>query len=128
MRWACKSAIVLWAACSGTLSANPDCDQELAERGFSRCAICHSSEPGAGHGVGPNLHGIVGREIASHEDFFYSDALASIDGSWTADRLDAFLADPAAFAPGTTMGFGGLPAARERAAVICELATGGGSQ
>lgn len=128
MGWISWGSVLLLSAASGPLLADESCDRALAERVFSRCAICHSTRPDTGHGVGPNLHAIVGREIASHEDFFYSEALAGIDGTWTEDSLGAFLANPAAFAPGTTMGFGGLASAGERSAVICHLAAESGDQ
>jgi len=33
------------------------------------CAVCHSF---AGHGTGPNLKGVAGRNLASAEGFGYS--------------------------------------------------------
>jgi len=82
------------------------------------CADCHSADATA-----PSLKGVVGRKIASLADFQYSDALkAKSGGSWTEANLNAFLADPKTFAPGTTM-FGGAPDATQRQAIIDYLKT-----
>ena len=41
--------------------------------------------------------------------------------TWTPENLNAFLTKPAGFAPGTTMGFAGLPKIEDRANVIAYL-------
>jgi cytochrome c len=68
--------------------------------------------------VGPNLRGVIGRPAASDPTFGYSAALRSRSHSWTDAELDAFLADPAAYASGTIMPFAGLKDPADRAAVI----------
>jgi len=40
---------------------------------------------------------------------------------WTAETLDAYLADPRAFMPGNRMAFRGISSAQDRAAVIAWL-------
>lgn len=91
------AAALLWGAAV--------CAQE--ERGMdafqSLCAGCHQIGEGAEIAVGPVLTGVVGRDVAS-TDFDYSDALRAAGGTWSEDTLDAFLTDPDAWAPGTTMG------------------------
>ncbi len=67
------------------------------------CMSCHSMAPDAPDGIGPNLWRIVGRPIASSENYDYSDALRSIDGTWTREALSTFIRDPQAFAPGSSM-------------------------
>ena len=67
------------------------------------CAGCHSLAPAGTDGIGPALWGIVGRDVASRKDFAYSRALASMGGTWTRDRLRAFISNPDAVAPGTQM-------------------------
>jgi cytochrome c2 len=87
---------------------------------FGQCWQCHTlpnEEPPA-H---PNLVGIVGREVASDSAYSYSEALQSVGGIWTEERLDAFLASPSRFAPGTTMSFAGIADGVERRAVIALL-------
>ncbi len=85
---------------------------------FDQCAICHPIDPSGGSGVGPNLRGVVGRPIASSPSYAYSDSLRGKRGRWTEEELDAFLADPGAWAPGTSMPFAGLKDPAERAALI----------
>jgi len=97
------------------------------------CGNCHVFEEGAGNKIGPNLFGVVGRAIASAPDYRYSDALsgkAAAVGTWSHEALDAYLADPAAFAPGTRMSFPGLKNAADRAAIIAwlEALPGGGAR
>jgi cytochrome c len=90
----------------GLLLANADLSS--GERVARRCAACHTFEEGGANGVGPNLWGVVGADIAAHAGFSYSDALTSLDGDWTFEALDAFIENPSAFAPGTAMSFRGL--------------------
>jgi cytochrome c len=82
----------------------------------TRCGDCHSLDP-ASSPVAPSLKGVVGRKIASLGDFQYSDALKAKGGTWTPQALDAFVADPKGFAPGTTM-LGGASDPVERKAII----------
>lgn len=87
------------------------------------CGGCHRLGPDGGHAIGPNLRGIVGREVASAPDYDYSPALLRMEGAWTEERLDRFLADPAGLAPGTSMEFEGLEDAETRRAVVEHLRT-----
>ena len=86
-----------------------------------RCEACHTLNKGGAIRVGPNLYGVVGRPKASFPGFVYSDAVKKLGGSWTYEDLDRFLTKPSAFAPGTKMGFPGLPSGEERADVIAYL-------
>ena len=97
-------------------AANPDQGKQVARK----CTACHSFEAGGPNKVGPNLAGTVGGDIAA-KDFPYSDALKGKEGAWTHEALDAFLANPKGWAPGTKMTFPGLKKPEERAAVISYL-------
>jgi len=118
------------AAIIGVLSAaaGPAAAQGNAKAGarvFRACAACHSLEPGR-HMTGPSLAGIWGRKAATIEGFTrYSPALAESDLRWTAETLDAWLADPAALVPGNRMTFQGLADDRARADLIALLETVG---
>jgi cytochrome c2 len=90
---------------------------EPATHVFAPCSGCHALR-WASHGVGPDLMGVVGRRVASHERFAYSDALRRVGGRWSRARLDGFLRDPAGFAPGTSMEYPGLPDASARATLL----------
>jgi aldose sugar dehydrogenase len=88
---------------------------------FASCQGCHRIETGSAHGIGPDLKGVYERPIAAAPDFAYSTALRGIGGRWTRERLDAYLADPHAFAPGTTMEFPGIADPTERLLLISYL-------
>lgn len=94
-------------------------DPAKGESGFRKCAACHKVEDGA-NGVGPHLHGVVGRPIASVDGYKYSDALPA-DQAWTPENLYAYLENPKGWAPGTKMAFAGLKTSQERANVIAWL-------
>jgi cytochrome c len=96
-------------------------DPAAGERDARVCKACHNFEAGAGAKIGPDLHGVVGRDIASAEGFSYSDALKKQEGNWTYEKLNEFLTNPRAFAPGTKMTFAGFKKPEQRAAVIAYL-------
>jgi len=96
-------------------------DAAAGAKVFRKCKACHRVEADGGNGVGPNLHGVVGRVIASHDGFNYSDALKGKDGAWTYEQLNAFLTKPKDWAPGTKMAFPGLRKDADRANVIAYL-------
>ena len=88
---------------------------EKGEAAAKKCAACHTFGKGEPNRVGPNLYGVVGRERGSHAGFNYSAAMKGKPGKWTVEDLNAFLANPKGFLPGTSMGFVGLPRGSERA-------------
>lgn len=98
--------------------ADPSAGETTAKR---KCAVCHSFDEGGPNKVGPNLHGIVGQEVAAADGFRYSGALQDKGGSWDYAALDAFLADPRGWAQGTRMAFAGLKDEQERVEVISYL-------
>lgn len=104
---------------------------DTTERGAALsvlCAGCHGT-PGTWRAgmVGPSLDGFWDRPIASDRSFEYSVALRAISDNgetrWTARSLDAFLANPRAFAPGTKMEFRGFLNPDDRQAIIEHLKT-----
>lgn len=103
----------------GVLLASADAG--AGEGVAKKCAACHSFEEGGANKIGPALHGVVGREIAAAEGFAYSDALASLEGTWDHEHLSQFLADPKGYAPGTKMAFAGVKQDGDRADLILYL-------
>jgi cytochrome c len=90
------------------LSLLAEADVAKGEQDAALCKVCHSFEAGGPNMVGPNLHNVVGAELAKKEGFSYSQALKDKGGAWTYERLDAWLENPQAFAPGTTMAYPGI--------------------
>jgi cytochrome c len=88
-----------------------------------QCQICHNFQEGQGPKVGPDLYGVVGRQIASAPGFNYSAALKGVKGTWTFDELNRWLTDPRAMVPGTAMTFAGISSEKQRANVIAYLDT-----
>ena len=93
----------------------------MGEQVFKRCVACHTIDKGGANGIGPNLHGVVGRAVAAHEGFSYSSALKAKGGTWDAAHLDRFLESPMKYAPGTRMAFAGVIDASDRKALILYL-------
>ena len=91
---------------------------ERGELLYSRCIGCHMLGDGTNHGIGPDLHGVYQRAIASAEGYGYSEGLKGASGKWTEKNLDEFFKSPQTFAPGTTMQVGGIPDQMERKSLI----------
>jgi cytochrome c len=98
-------------------------DPARGQAAAKKCLSCHSLEKGGPNKVGPDLYGVVGRPVASHEGFKYSAALKAKGGNWTFEDLDHFIASPKAAVPGTAMAFAGISQAQERADVLAYLRT-----
>ncbi len=88
---------------------------------FMQCRSCHSIEPGK-NGIGPSLHGVVGKKAASAPGFNYSPALKGAGITWDRASLDKWLSGPAQMVPGTRMILG-VRNEEQRAAVIDYLET-----
>lgn len=94
---------------------------EKGEAVHKKCTSCHSFEAGGPNKIGPNLHGVVGNQVASHEGFAYSDALKAKGGTWGYEELNEFLKNPKAAVPGTKMAFAGVKDDGQRADLIMYL-------
>ena len=88
---------------------------------FKKCASCHNAADGGANGIGPNLWGIIGKPIAKHAGFAYSDVLTAKGGNWDFAAMNEWLANPRKFASGTKMSFAGLAKPEDRANVIVWL-------
>ena len=107
------------------LAAAPAAAQD-ATRGallFLQCRACHTLKAGEPHKAGPNLHAFRAVPSASQPGFAFSPALTKAKLTWSDATLDAWLAGPAKLVPGTTMAFGGVRNADDRAALIAFLKT-----
>lgn len=94
---------------------------EAGRRVFAQCRSCHTINAGGQNRVGPNLHGVFGREIGSVEGFNYSRPVQDADFVWDGDRLDHWLANPQTFLPGNRMAFAGVRDEAQRRDLIAYL-------
>lgn len=92
------------------------------QRLFLRCVACHDVTESKLVKIGPNLKGVVGRQVATQAGFNYSAALKKLSFKWDEAKLSEWLTRPGAVAPGTSMAFEGLPAEADRKALIAFLA------
>ncbi len=103
------------------LAAGPALAADGAGLFADQCASCHLPG-GASSASAPSLKGVVWRKVAAREDFTYTGALKSLGGSWSPSRLDGFLKDTQAFAPGAGMYFA-IGDAADRKAIVDYLRT-----
>ncbi|MBI1171298.1 cytochrome C [bacterium] len=103
-------------------------DAKVGEEVFKKCKACHSiigSDGTAiqkGGKIGPNLYGVIGRQIGSLPDFKYGDDIvaAGADGTkWDEAMVAAYVVDPTAWLKQKT----GKEGAHSKMAF--KLATGG---
>lgn len=100
-------------------------DAAAGEKLWRPCAACHKLEDGA-NGTGPHLFNVVGRDKGAVGEYSYSDAMASQEGAWTPENLNAFLESPREYTPGTKMSYNGMRDVEDRANLIAWLQGQGG--
>lgn len=94
---------------------------DAAPSEFGQCAICHKVDKDGGNGLGPNLHGIVGRKSAAVAGFNYSPAMKASGVTWDEASLDKYVESPQGFMSGTKMSFAGQKDPAKRKAIIAWL-------
>lgn len=94
---------------------------EAGRRVFAQCRSCHTIDAGGGNRVGPNLHGVFGREVGTAAGFNYSPAVQEAAFVWDADHLDHWLQNPQTFLPGNRMAFAGVRDETQRRDLIAFL-------
>jgi cytochrome c len=94
---------------------------EAGRRVFAHCRSCHTIDAAGGNRVGPNLHGVFGREAGSMAGFNYSQALQDANFTWDADHLDHWLSNPQTALPGNRMAFAGVHDETQRRDLIAYL-------
>jgi cytochrome c len=85
---------------------------------FGKCASCHTIVPGGANGIGPNLHGVLGKPHGAHAGFAYSEALKGVKGNWSFESMNEWLTNPKKYAPGNKMTYQGLSKAEDRANLL----------
>jgi cytochrome c len=107
-----KTKIVLLAAAIAACSAWPasaDGDPAKGAKVFKKCKACHTVD--GVNKVGPHLDGVIGRPVASVEDYKYSKSMEEFgaDGKvWDVETLTVYLHKPKALVDKTKMAFAGL--------------------
>ncbi len=96
-------------------------DISHGEKVFKKCSACHLVNKGGENKIGPALYGVLGRKVASKQDYKYSKAMASYDKNWTFEEMNGYLKKPQSYIKGTKMAFAGLRKEKDRASVILYL-------
>lgn len=100
-------------------TAMPQGDAARGRLIFGACRTCHYFEPAVGHNNGPNLHRIFGKVAGKQEGFaYYSEDFKAAQFVWTPQLMYAWLENPMAMFPGSTMMSLGVPDAQQRADLI----------
>lgn len=110
---------------TGSLSAQqvmPAGDPDRGRLVFGACRTCHYPEAVMGHNNGPNLHRIFGKVAGKQPDFdYYSEVFKNAQFVWTPDLMFAWLENPMAMFPASSMMSLGVPDAQQRADLIAYL-------
>lgn len=117
--------VIAMSPCTARSSSDDhddDDDLDVPEEAYV-CLSCHALGHDEPELEGPPLRGVVGRAVASVEGYEYSDALRQKGGVWTRERLDRWIAGPAAVTPGTKMTLGGVRNGADRKVVLDFLET-----
>jgi cytochrome c len=100
--------ISLYVTLAALTLATPALAQDAAEgeKEFKKCKACHMIQAPDGTDIvkggktGPNLYGVVGRQVASEEGFKYKDSIKAVGETglvWDEAELAAYMTDPKAW-------------------------------
>lgn len=109
------------AAIAALVAPYNEASYDAGRRVFAQCRSCHTIGAGEPNRVGPNLHGVFGREIGSLEGFTYSQPVQDANFTWDAAQLDHWLQNPQTFLPGNRMAFAGVRDETQRRDLIAYL-------
>jgi cytochrome c len=113
-------ALLILAAAPAALAQPATSDPAKGQTLWAQCAACHEIDSDA-NTLGPTLKGVMGRKAGGLDGYNYSGPMKRADVTWTAQTLDAFLADPQGTVPGTKMPFAGMTNAAERADLVAYI-------
>ena len=136
------SAVFFLADCiAGSVAMADESVAAMGRELFNtNCASCHSLEKGI-NGIGPTLHGIIGRHAAAVPEYGYSSAIRSSDIVWTEENIEHYLMGPqeeirchnvavgrARECLGIAMTFRGFSDPKDASAVIAYLKSANGKE
>ena len=111
--------LLLWTDEGALVTIEPISGSSAALTFATSCLGCHRIDDGFSHRMGPDLYHLLDRKVASAANYdAYTPALKKLGGEWSKQRLDQFLRDPQAVAPGTSMLFPGIADDRQRAELV----------
>ncbi len=123
---ACGSKTTTDSTAPGTSAGTETASADIAPAAFAQCSMCHKVAKDSGNGVGPNLHGVVGRKAGQLADYSYSEAMKASGVVWNEASLDKYLENPRGFVVGTKMSYGGQSDPAKRQEIIAWLKKNGG--
>jgi len=111
--------LLLWTDEAALLTVEPIVESNAAVQFATSCSGCHRINDGFSHRMGPDLYGLLDRGVARAEHYdAYTPALQELGGEWNEQRLNQFLRDPQAMAPGTSMIVPGIADDGQRAELV----------
>jgi cytochrome c2 len=111
--------LLVWTDEGALLTIEPVAASGAALTFSTACSACHRIADGFSHRMGPDLRGVLDRNVASAGNYtVYTPALKQLGGEWNKQRLNDFLRDPQGMVPGTSMVFPGIDDDRQRAEVV----------
>ena len=121
-----KFSLLLCAVVATVVSPLCQADANAGKVLFNQCAGCHAVGPDATNRFGPQLNGLMSRGAGVADGFDYSAVFSqnvSEGLEWNDVTLDAYLASPMSYMPGTKMAYPGLQSSEARSNIIAYLAT-----